>query len=111
MVVPATSEVKLVGVEAAAEGGPGAGRRLADSTATAASGHPGRGHRLDHGEATLAAGSHLLATDHTQPTLPRTYIYCKRITPEDRFGPFARRAKSEPGWKYFEIDASHSPNG
>ena len=27
------------------------------------------------------------------PTLPRTYIYCKRITPEDRFGPFARRAK------------------
>jgi pimeloyl-ACP methyl ester carboxylesterase len=44
------------------------------------------------------------------PTLPRTYIYCTRITPEDRFGPFARRAKSEPGWKYFEIDASHSPN-
>ncbi len=43
-------------------------------------------------------------------TLPRTYIYCKRITPEDRFGPLARRAKSEPGWKYFEIDASHSPN-
>jgi hypothetical protein len=47
---------------------------------------------------------------NSNPTLPRTYIYCKRITPEDRFGPFARRAKSEPGWKYFEIDASHSPN-
>ena len=23
---------------------------------------------------------------------------------------FAERAKSEPGWRYFEIDASHSPN-
>ena len=47
---------------------------------------------------------------NSNPTLSRTYIYCKRITPEDRFGPFAKRAKSEPGWKYFEIDASHSPN-
>ena len=28
----------------------------------------------------------------------------------DTFGQFARRAKSEPGWRYFEIDASHSPN-
>jgi pimeloyl-ACP methyl ester carboxylesterase len=44
------------------------------------------------------------------PPPPRSYIYCKRITPEDRFGPFARRAKSEAGWKYLEIDASHSPN-
>ena len=47
---------------------------------------------------------------NSNPTVPRTYIYCKRITPEDRFGPFAMRAKSEPGWKYFEIDATHSPN-
>lgn len=23
---------------------------------------------------------------------------------------FAKRAKSEAGWKYFDIDASHSPN-
>jgi pimeloyl-ACP methyl ester carboxylesterase len=43
-------------------------------------------------------------------TLPRSYIYAKRSTPEDRFGPFAKRAKNEAGWRYFEIDASHSPN-
>jgi len=23
---------------------------------------------------------------------------------------FAKRGESEPGWRYFEIDASHSPN-
>ncbi|HEV3501604.1 MAG TPA: alpha/beta hydrolase [Bradyrhizobium sp.] len=43
-------------------------------------------------------------------TLPRSYIYATRITPADTFGPFARRAKREPGWRYHEIDASHSPN-
>jgi pimeloyl-ACP methyl ester carboxylesterase len=43
-------------------------------------------------------------------TLPRSYVYAKRITPADTFGPFARRAKSEAGWRYYEIDASHAPN-
>ena len=43
-------------------------------------------------------------------SLPRSYIYATRITPADTFGRFAKRAKSEPGWRYFEIDASHSPN-
>jgi len=42
--------------------------------------------------------------------LPRRYIYATRITPADTFGPFARRAKNEAGWRYHEIDASHSPN-
>src|SRR5258708_6319814 len=42
-------------------------------------------------------------------TLPRSYIYATRITPADTFGPFAKRAKSEPRWRYYEIDASHSP--
>jgi pimeloyl-ACP methyl ester carboxylesterase len=42
--------------------------------------------------------------------LPRSYIYATRITPADTFGPFAKRASSEPGWRYFEIDASHSPH-
>ena len=45
-----------------------------------------------------------------EPTMPRSYIYATRITPADTFGPFAARAKSEPGWHYLEIDASHSPN-
>jgi pimeloyl-ACP methyl ester carboxylesterase len=43
-------------------------------------------------------------------TLPRSYIYARRIAPADTFGPFAARAKREPGWRYHEIDASHSPN-
>jgi pimeloyl-ACP methyl ester carboxylesterase len=40
--------------------------------------------------------------------IPRTYIYCKRKTPDDTFRPFAARAQRE-GWGYHEIDASHSP--
>jgi pimeloyl-ACP methyl ester carboxylesterase len=43
-------------------------------------------------------------------TLPRSYIYATRIAPADTFGPFAKRAKSDEGWRYFEIDASHAPN-
>jgi pimeloyl-ACP methyl ester carboxylesterase len=43
-------------------------------------------------------------------SLPRSYIYCKRIPPGDPFRQFAERAKSEAGWRYFEIDASHSPH-
>ena len=43
-------------------------------------------------------------------TLPRSYIYCTRIPPGDTFGQFAARARNEGGWRYFEIDASHSPN-
>src|SRR5215831_20597 len=40
--------------------------------------------------------------------LPRSYIYCTRIAPGDPFRHFAERAKSEAGWRYYEIDASHS---
>ena len=43
-------------------------------------------------------------------TLPRSYIYATRITPQDTFGRFARQTKSDPAWRYHEIDASHSPN-
>lgn len=42
--------------------------------------------------------------------LSRNYIYCTRIAPDDTFGQFARRFGSDAAWKYFEIDASHSPN-
>ena len=45
----------------------------------------------------------------SEPAMPRSYIYATRITPADTFGPFAQRARSEPGWDYHEIDASHSP--
>ena len=43
-------------------------------------------------------------------TLPRNYIYATRASPVDAFGPFAKRARSQAGWRYHEIDASHSPN-
>ena len=42
-------------------------------------------------------------------TLPRQYIYCTRITPDDRFGPFYEQAKRE-GWGTYEIDSSHNPH-
>ena len=42
-------------------------------------------------------------------TLPRQYIYCTRITPDDRFRPFYERAKRE-GWGTYEIDSSHNPH-
>ena len=43
-------------------------------------------------------------------TLPRSYIYATRVSPVDAFGQFAARTKSEAGWRYYEIDASHSPH-
>lgn len=42
--------------------------------------------------------------------LRRTYIYCTKSRPGDVFRQFAERAKSENGWKYREIDASHNPH-
>jgi pimeloyl-ACP methyl ester carboxylesterase len=45
-----------------------------------------------------------------EPTLPRSYIYALRATPADPFRPFAERARSEPGWHAYDIDASHSPH-
>ena len=43
-------------------------------------------------------------------TLPLSYIYATRITPQDTFGRFAKQANGDPAWRYYEIDASHSPN-
>jgi pimeloyl-ACP methyl ester carboxylesterase len=41
---------------------------------------------------------------------PRHYIYAKKNGPGDVFRQFGDRAKSETGWKYYEIDASHNPH-
>ena len=41
--------------------------------------------------------------------LPKTYIYCLKPSPGNMFQQFAKRAQSEPGWNYFEIDSTHSP--
>jgi pimeloyl-ACP methyl ester carboxylesterase len=51
-----------------------------------------------------------LKLQHGEPKMPRSYIYCTRIPPGDPFGQFAQRTRNEPGWRYFEIDASHAPN-
>jgi len=40
----------------------------------------------------------------------RTYVYCTRPAPGDVFMQFAKRARSEAGWTYIEIDASHNPH-
>jgi pimeloyl-ACP methyl ester carboxylesterase len=42
-------------------------------------------------------------------TLPRSYIVATRNT-DGPFGQFAKRARAEPGWACYEIDATHSPN-
>jgi pimeloyl-ACP methyl ester carboxylesterase len=41
---------------------------------------------------------------------PRSYIYCRRARPDDVFRQFAERARREPGWRCFELDASHNPH-
>ncbi len=41
---------------------------------------------------------------------PRSYIYCTRLGPSDPFSQFARRFRSDPAWRFYDLDASHSPN-
>lgn len=41
---------------------------------------------------------------------PRSYIFCTRVGPADSFRQFAERARSQPGWRYEELDASHNPH-
>ncbi len=45
-----------------------------------------------------------------ETSLPRSYVYCTRVTPADTFGRFAERARTEAGWRCYQIDASHSPH-
>ena len=42
--------------------------------------------------------------------LRRTYIYCTHPGPGDVFRQFAERARTETGWGYRVIDASHNPH-
>ena len=51
-----------------------------------------------------------LTLKNANANLPRSYIYCTRTTADGTFGQFAKRFRSDPGWQFFEIDASHSPN-
>ena len=47
---------------------------------------------------------------HGALSLPRSYVYCKRYADGDIFRKFADQARDQPGWRSFEIDASHSPH-
>jgi hypothetical protein len=44
------------------------------------------------------------------PPPPRYYIYAKKNGPGDVFRQFGERARSEAGWQYYDIDASHNPH-
>jgi hypothetical protein len=44
-----------------------------------------------------------------EPSVPRTYIYAKKIGIGDTFGPSCARARRE-GWRVYEIDSSHNPH-
>ena len=48
--------------------------------------------------------------ESTETPPPRHYIYALKNGPGDVFRQFGARAKSEAGWKYYEIDASHNPH-
>ena len=58
----------------------------------------------------LKAITELLRLAKGETKLPRAYIYCTRVGPGDMFGPFARMAKADPKWRYYEMDSSHSPH-
>lgn len=58
----------------------------------------------------LASFEQKLRLTRGETALPRSYISCTRIAPGDVFAQFAARAKSEAGWRHYEIDASHSPH-
>jgi len=43
-------------------------------------------------------------------TLPRVYIHCTRFADKKPFAQFDTATKGTPGWRNFDLDASHSPN-
>ena len=45
-----------------------------------------------------------------EPLPPRHYIYATRNGPGDVFRQFSERAKTEAGWKSYELDSSHNPH-
>jgi pimeloyl-ACP methyl ester carboxylesterase len=51
-----------------------------------------------------------LKLESKEPSPPRHYIYATRNGPGDVFRQFSERAKTEAGWKHYEIDASHNPH-
>ncbi len=107
----------LVGPKAEANMRAGAaqGRRGLEAAAQSdAAGHVARGPGLGGSAPPAAADQDVRAEDQARsrkkPPPPRHYIYAKKNGPGDTFRQFGERAKSEAGWKYYEIDASHNPH-
>lgn len=51
-----------------------------------------------------------LKLESKEPPPPRHYIYATRNGPGDVFRQFSTHAKSEAGWKSYELDCSHNPH-
>jgi pimeloyl-ACP methyl ester carboxylesterase len=47
---------------------------------------------------------------HPRPRFPRSYIHCTKKVGPDVFQQFADRLREDAGWRFLEMDASHSPN-
>jgi hypothetical protein len=43
-------------------------------------------------------------------TLPRVYIHCTRFADKKPFAQFDIATKGKPGYRNFDLEASHSPN-
>ena len=54
--------------------------------------------------------SQKLRLAHAQPGFPCTYIHCTKKVGPDVFRQFADRLRDDAGWRFLEMDASHSPN-
>jgi hypothetical protein len=65
--------------------------------------------RRVHSNCSVKCAETPLRLQNGELVLPRSFVYCTRIMPGDPFRQFGERAKREPGWRYYEIDASHSP--
>ncbi len=89
------------------------GWRRLEAAAQSHAARYGAGRRRLGGAAPAAATDQDVRTKITlqsQYAPARHYIYAKKNGPGDVFRQFGERAKSEAGWKYYEIDASHNPH-
>src|SRR5262245_35161112 len=61
-------------------------------------------------QSTSATGDDQPLYLQTEIRLPRAYIHCTRYADKKPFTQFAVRANRLPGWRSYELEASHSPN-
>lgn len=54
--------------------------------------------------------SQRLRLTRAMPPFPRSYIHCTKKIGHDNFRQFADRFRGDPAWRFYALDASHSPN-